>query len=59
MRRPAPSHIKERADFFFKEQCKRLGPVSTITPVLPLLDAHSSAPAPKKRGRPRKSNPKE
>lgn len=58
MRRATISpHVKARADYFFKEQCKRLGPVSTLTPVLPVLDAHS--PAPRKRGRPRKSNPKE
>ena len=44
-------HIKARADFFFSEQCKRLGPITTITPVLPVLDAHSPV---RKRGRPRK-----
>lgn len=49
-------HVKARADFFFSEQCKRLGPITTITPVLPVLDAHSPV---RKRGRPRKSNPKE
>lgn len=46
-------HVKARADFFFAEQCKRLGPI--IAP-LPVLDAHSPV---RKRGRPRKSNPKE
>lgn len=53
-RRPThvSAHVKERADFFFKEQCKRLGPVSTVPPVAPVLDALS--PAPRKRGRPRK-----
>lgn len=54
MRRPVTTHTKERADFFFKEQCKRLGPLPTITPLVPVLDAHSPVPAPKKRGRPRK-----
>lgn len=42
-------HVKARADFFFAEQVKRLGPIIAPAP-LPAL-------APVKRGRPRKSNP--
>lgn len=40
--------IRARADFFFQEQLKRLGPVPS-----PII-AHSSAPPRPKRGRPRK-----
>jgi len=53
MRQHANASVKQRADFFFKEQCKRLGPI-TIIPVVPV--AHSPAPA-RKRGRRRKTNP--
>lgn len=43
-------HVKERADYFFQEQCKRIGPLSPIIAPLPVL-------SPVKRGRPRKANP--
>lgn len=43
-------HVKARADFFFTEQCKRLGPIIAPLPVL--------AVAPIKRPRkPRKVTP--
>lgn len=43
-------HVKARADFFFNEQIKRLGPLPIIAPApLPVT--------PVKRGRPRKLTP--
>ena len=46
-------HVKARADFFFNEQCKRLGPLTPIIAPLPVL-----AIAPTKRTRkPRKVTP--
>ncbi len=45
--------VKQRADFFFAEQVKRLGPlpaaVMEVCPPVPVLAA------PRKRGRPRKT----